>query len=396
MHSFDNNLDLDRISVPTLDLTLTLLLPLGLLRDSKQLPAFSLYDLFESLLRGHNISKPSIKRKMTSLHSFLLSDQLNSSSNPFIQSLVHNTDKIAEDLDSSNLFYNNVILNLFSYAFGLRLEIYHYNEGKISVQYFGLKNKKVKRALVTVDSYIVLKQMAKRPDVTGASQQCRGLSPVGRVNKLKSYRTMTTKFTEGGYAHLELNKCISDNTGVNHTNDEFNENGETGWNFQNSEVYRTIDNEYPSINQMNGFTDYNQNSAYNQAQSAQYVKNHPNSDHSTNDSDLPKNQPALVFDAPPTIPIKLSQLSRTEGKSIGRLKFYNEAKEYGFIIMDDESEIFVHKADLIKQNIDTRYLAYYKKYYEIIMEFTVQEYQGKVRMHRKAVDVLICDMQAIC
>ena len=79
-------------------------------------------------------------------------------------------------------------------------------------------------------------------------------------------------------------------------------------------------------------------------------------------------------------------------KCAGSLKFYNEQKEYGFIVMEDGSEIFVHKADLMKQSIDTRYLSYYKQFYDIVIEFNIQEYKGKGKTYRKAVDLSIKKM----
>ena len=79
-------------------------------------------------------------------------------------------------------------------------------------------------------------------------------------------------------------------------------------------------------------------------------------------------------------------------KNVGKLKFYNEQKEYGFIVMEDATEIFVHKGDLVKQKIDTRYLAYYKQFYDIVIEFNVQEYKGKGKTYRKAVDLAISNM----
>lgn len=81
-----------------------------------------------------------------------------------------------------------------------------------------------------------------------------------------------------------------------------------------------------------------------------------------------------------------------DNKCTGTLKFYNEQKEYGFIVMQDGSEIFVHKADLQKQSIDTRYLAYYKQFYDIVIAFSVQEYKGKGKTYRKAVDLSIKKM----
>ena len=64
--------------------------------------------------------------------------------------------------------------------------------------------------------------------------------------------------------------------------------------------------------------------------------------------------------------------------------------------MEDQSEIFVHKADLTKHNIDPRFLAYYRQFYDIVIEFNVQEYKGREKVNRKAVDLAIRDMVAVC
>lgn len=73
----------------------------------------------------------------------------------------------------------------------------------------------------------------------------------------------------------------------------------------------------------------------------------------------------------------------------GKLKFYSEENDFGFIIMDNGEEIFVHKDDLIKANIDTQKLAYFKKFYEIQVNFRYIQYQGKMKVNRKAVDVQV-------
>ena len=73
----------------------------------------------------------------------------------------------------------------------------------------------------------------------------------------------------------------------------------------------------------------------------------------------------------------------------GTLKFYSNENDFGFIIMNGGEEVFVHKDDLIKANIDTQRLTYYRHFYEIHMKFRYIQYQGKVKVNRKAVDVQI-------
>ena len=74
----------------------------------------------------------------------------------------------------------------------------------------------------------------------------------------------------------------------------------------------------------------------------------------------------------------------------GRLKFFDEAKNYGFIIMDiDESDIFVHFDDLQKAGIPKDRIKSYKQNEGLIrFSFKVMEYYGKYDKSRKAVEHL--------
>jgi len=50
-------------------------------------------------------------------------------------------------------------------------------------------------------------------------------------------------------------------------------------------------------------------------------------------------------------------LEESKVKYYGRLKFFDEAKNYGFLVMDhDKSDIFVHFDDLNKANITRDFL----------------------------------------
>eukprot|EP01017_Pseudomicrothorax_dubius_P049639 TRINITY_DN925_c0_g1_i3.p1 TRINITY_DN925_c0_g1~~TRINITY_DN925_c0_g1_i3.p1 ORF type:complete len:480 (+),score=117.28 TRINITY_DN925_c0_g1_i3:92-1531(+) len=81
-----------------------------------------------------------------------------------------------------------------------------------------------------------------------------------------------------------------------------------------------------------------------------------------------------------------------EGKEryTGRLKFFDEAKNYGFIIMDgDGSDIFVHFDDLSKANINRELLRSAKAGNMIRMSFGCMNYIGKYNRSRKAVDIQV-------
>ena len=75
-------------------------------------------------------------------------------------------------------------------------------------------------------------------------------------------------------------------------------------------------------------------------------------------------------------------------KYTGRLKFFDEAKNYGFIIMDgDGSDIFVHMDDLMKANITKDMLKMTKNGYMLRLGFSCMKYIGKYQKSRKATDI---------
>lgn len=80
-----------------------------------------------------------------------------------------------------------------------------------------------------------------------------------------------------------------------------------------------------------------------------------------------------------------------ESKEIysGRLKFFDETKNFGFLVMDDDgSDIFVHYDDLLKANINKEYLRECKAKGQILkFTFSCMSYIGKYNKSRKAVDI---------
>lgn len=74
----------------------------------------------------------------------------------------------------------------------------------------------------------------------------------------------------------------------------------------------------------------------------------------------------------------------------GRLKFFDEVKNFGFIIMDnDGGDIFVHYDDLSKANLPKEFLRTAKKGNIIRLSFCCLKYIGKHNKSRKAVDVIL-------
>ena len=335
--------------------------PLGLIVDRTSLPLFSLLDLFEVLLKPKHISKSRIKHKISSLQAYLKSKL------PAMNRVLKPIDcmQLQDEKDINYELFDSNLINLFSFAFEIRVEIYTVFCGRLSIQYFGFKNKPTRRILVSSESYFLLKKTTLKPGVP-FFKRCKDLSLNSSINKLNSEVTTTQTRDQDSDGLNIMTIPLQQDSFLDTQKSIFQPTEEI--------MSQIVPNSSNKI----------------QIEDIQF--NLTNLQPCLQDDQLLKN---TGFSTSASFPFIYND-KIADGKLVGRLKFYNEAKEYGFIIMDDESEIFVHKADLTKQNIDTRYLAYYKKYYEIFMKFTVQEYQGKSQRHRKAIDVLICDMQAIC
>ena len=77
-------------------------------------------------------------------------------------------------------------------------------------------------------------------------------------------------------------------------------------------------------------------------------------------------------------------------KKTGRLKFFDEAKNYGFIIMDEDgSDIFVHFDDLAKAGVVKDLLRTAKQGNIIRFSFNCMNYIGKYNKSKKAVDLTL-------
>lgn len=80
----------------------------------------------------------------------------------------------------------------------------------------------------------------------------------------------------------------------------------------------------------------------------------------------------------------------------GKLKFFDESRNYGFIVLDkDKSDMFVHYDDLKKTNLAKNLLVVSKNKYSIHFSFHVFEYEGKSKMSKKAVDIKLVSIHKI-
>jgi hypothetical protein len=81
-------------------------------------------------------------------------------------------------------------------------------------------------------------------------------------------------------------------------------------------------------------------------------------------------------------------LEESKQRYTGKLKFFDENKNYGFIIMDEDgSDIFVHFDDLYKAGIGKELLKTARHGNMIKLSFSCMNYIGKYDRSRKAVEV---------
>jgi len=81
-------------------------------------------------------------------------------------------------------------------------------------------------------------------------------------------------------------------------------------------------------------------------------------------------------------------LDESQERYYGRLKFFDENKKYGFIVMEDDgSDIFVHYDDLCKANITKELLRTARMGNMIRLNFGCMAYIGKYNKSRKAIDI---------
>ena len=80
-------------------------------------------------------------------------------------------------------------------------------------------------------------------------------------------------------------------------------------------------------------------------------------------------------------------------KTTGRVKFFMESDNYGFIISDKSADadagedIFFHFDDIKRTNLSRAFLKQVRDQFLVKVRFRVMAYQGKYSQSKKAVDI---------
>lgn len=378
----------------------------GLCRDPLCLPLFSFYDMFELLLKQKKTSRSAIKKKLLAFHDFLVVGRLPAAPSS-LSALVSSPDGgLREDILSETAFCNANVIAMFAYVFGVRLQLFYVGrDGVLGCQYFGVKKKQVKRVFMSEDNFCLLKKILTKTN-TFSTKICSD----AECNNAGwgDYKRARARKEEHWNKSSRKSECIYKLKAAD----------------VKSKKVRRIDEELDSFDSMDDRQDavsadrdipetplcsIEHSRASNPAEDVPALEEEtqcaePKGRQIDTERFLDDWEKDIATQGKSECPPSEQQAQKT-GTVIagvthtnvdGMLKFYSEVKEYGFIMMADESEVFVHKADLVKQAIDTRSLAYYRKFYNIAVRFDIEEYQGKTNKHRKAINMVILSMNPIC
>lgn len=83
-------------------------------------------------------------------------------------------------------------------------------------------------------------------------------------------------------------------------------------------------------------------------------------------------------------------------QNTGRLKFFDEIQNYGFLVVDgDNSDLFVHYDDLKSSKLSRDILRQAKTNYFLQFSFDIVKYSGKYKESRKAVNLKLTKIEKL-
>ena len=113
----------------------------------------------------------------------------------------------------------------------------------------------------------------------------------------------------------------------------------------------------------------------------------------------PANNYSMFSSMPPLPPVMNQYPLQQDGmiqsvKNTGRLKFFDEVKNYGFLIVDrDSSDLFVHYDDLKDAKLSRYILRQAKTNFFLQFSFDIAFYNGKYKESRKAVNLKLLKIE---
>ena len=352
----------------------------GLLYPTLTLPKFSFIDLCRTILKEKKVSTRDIVKRITVLVDYLSKGEERQESTQLTYLAMSVTKADLEDLVTDSVIFNPVLFQLFCYTYNIRIGLYQMGKVGLVKSEFGQKSKKAIDVLFFENSYQILKKRLKSKNKAFVTK---------KLTERKTREASIVKDEEtcsnGKSKEISLNPRTFQELPISHP----------------SNAPSTEKKEAPKL--LDRLRNISRKPTVSTLES---IGKSPTSHTSLG---LKQLFPSLnkaptslmnidsVFDASKdntatTLTNLESLQTPRQERFTGKLKFYNESKEYGFILFEDNSEIFVHRTDLLLNKINTMQLAYWSRSNDIILEFGIQYYQGKRQTHRKAVDLKILNL----
>lgn len=327
---------------------LTVLREEGLVFSKKCLPVYSLTDLFIRLKNTEEKNVQKITKELTAFLVFIRFSQNLSIPSILREAVRSKYESLEETLLDRNTIFNSTLLQLFCYLYKISVCVFSLTKKGLTSQIYGLKRKRSFNVIFNEGSFSFLKKRLRSINSTKTSNNFNR-----NTNQVRSERLF-----ESPVQNFKKNKT-------------------------------TLLDLLPKEREVDSITDSPLSTKETKTKGIKNIRTL-----STLESFNPDRRNSEGSE---------TNLQQSEGRlsnsllnqNIGKLKFYSELKEYGFILLKDGSEIFVHKTDLLKNNIDTNWLVHYSRSYEIGMGFDVQHYKGREKMNRKAVNIKIFNIQPI-
>lgn len=310
----------------------------GLVKDKKAGEFFNLMSLFRFTLKSKNLSETDILKKVRLFADFIGKQNNNTFPSHLTRALETSSQSIWAELNDGQVLFNKVLLHLFSLAFKVKFQVFQISNNFISQQKIGLSSFETKvKLFVTAKEIVVLKK---------------------RVLKLKKGRNVFV--INGTVSKQKLNSNIEDLMKV-----------------KTSDTLKTTN----TINRLS--KPVSTTNCLDQLNSLPVNFNKPKKPLNRKKTVSTKFQKNIKFVG--------NSSKGEEGRFKGRLKFFIDKKDYGFVKMEDGIEIFVHKLDLVESNIDFEKFIRYKDTSDMLLEFSLSNYKAKNKVFKKATRIKILE-----
>lgn len=318
----------------------------------------SMTDLFSHLLKDQKTNETEIVRKITNAFVFLCNTKDKTMPVPLRTVLNNSKKRVLSILGTVKLpCFEPIVLELFCYIFCYRIKLIRTRDRNTQTQqFFGLSNGKPVKLLYTNEGI----SFYNKPSYNNQTVMKRV-----PISKLPSKTII-----KGGLSKIELKKNI--NSLVQEKTCD-------------STPKRNIPKSRLTLRPVS-----RQENKQEQPKMAYYFNNRNMTyKHKTVKQITPRQ-------------VNLDKQRRLSTEQIkaktlfsGKLKFYNYKRDFGFIMLSNGNELFVHKSDLLSSQIDLSGLIKYSKDYEITLSFEIQDYLVQNRSSIKAVNLQITGVKSL-